>query len=221
MARLVDITTVLAGVSAVFIAGIVAMRTFDAPVPAEGRSAGTVEEWHRYAEDAHRIGRDDAAITVLEWGDYECPYCRSSASHLRNALTQGDIALVYRHLPLPGHPRAYSAAIAAECAGEQGRFWAYHDHLYTNDTWQRDRRTDAEVFESIAQSAEVEDPEAFRRCFETEAPAGKINSDIAAANELGIRSTPSFLVNGQKYIGAMDSVRLDIVLDVVDDGVSQ
>ncbi|MEX2376129.1 MAG: thioredoxin domain-containing protein [Dehalococcoidia bacterium] len=219
MGRLVDIATVLAALSAVLIAGIVTARQFNLGPPAEGRSVGFVENWRGYTETSHRLGPDDARITIVEWGDYECPFCRSSAPHLSRAARRNpDLAVVYRHLPLPGHMVAYPAAIAAECAGNQGRFWEYHDLLYSNDSWQSNQGRGTGAFEELAVLAGVQDLPVFLACIEEEAPAERISQDIAAASELALRSTPSFLVNGEKFIGAMDSTRLAIILDGIGDG---
>ena len=97
----------------------------------------TVTNWQRYADGGHRLGPETAAVTIIEFGDYQCPFCRASEPHLKaiRAKYGNDVALVYRHFPLPGHGSAFPAARGAECAGQQDRFWEFHELLYSTESW--------------------------------------------------------------------------------------
>lgn len=84
-----------------------------------------LRDWHPFAAGAYQKGSDQATITIIEFGDYECPYCRAAEPHLRVIPSKypGDVKLVYRHFPSSTHSRAEPAAVAAECAGDQDAFW--------------------------------------------------------------------------------------------------
>lgn len=204
LAKLADISTVLVGISALIAAGtLIGGKSSPAPAP----EPVTVSEWQQYAHDGHRWGPEDAPVTIVEFGDYECPFCKDAVPHLKKILDDyGDeVALVYRHLPLPGHSHAYAAALAAECAADQDVFWSFHDLLWSNDAWigAESRQT----FLELAALAGVEDEAAFRTCIDEEAKAASVHADEEAARELLFTGTPSFLVNGQRHIGVLDSTR--------------
>ena len=104
-----------------------------------------------------------------------------------------DVRFVYRHWPLTIHERAYPAARAAECAGEQGRFWQFHTLLYEDRIWIS--RGDDE-FVRMAEDVELPDLEHFRHCIQDHEPVRRIEADIVAVQELGGRGTPTVMVNG-------------------------
>lgn len=91
-----------------------------------------VEDWDEYLSGGHRIGPDNAAVTIVEFGDYECPFCRRLEPALRALLAEysEEVAIVYRHVPLTYHEHAYQAARLAECAAVQDRFPEAHTRLY-------------------------------------------------------------------------------------------
>lgn len=103
---------------------------------------------------------------------------------------EGQIALVYRHLPLTYHPRAYPAARAAVCAAKQNRFWDYHRALYASES------LDNEDFTRIAQNIGLPDLAGFERCISDTGPVPEIEKDIAAATAMDAAGTPTFVVNG-------------------------
>lgn len=129
----VDATTILVGVATIGMAGVVAWDRITAqaagPVVPQDRE---VEDWERFAAEGRRIGPADAKVTIVEWGDYECPFCRRLEPAIRGVLSEfpQSVALVYRHFPMPYHDHAYRAARLAECAGEIGRFDEAHGALY-------------------------------------------------------------------------------------------
>ena len=96
-----------------------------------------VDNWGELTSGGHRLGPADARVTIVEFGDYECPACRSAYPEIERALEKygQDVTLVYRHWPLEYHSLALPAAVAAECAAEQGVFWEYHDRLYSSRGW--------------------------------------------------------------------------------------
>jgi protein-disulfide isomerase len=147
--------------------------------------------------DRHCYGPVDAPITIVEYGDFECPYCAAAFPVLRELLdTAGDRArLVYRHFPVfSKHPFALTAALAAEASGEH--FWAMHDMLFTH----QDRLTDADLA-TYARAAGVEG-EVIGETAQLFRPA--IESDYAAALAEGVRGTPTLFVNGRLYTGRVE-----------------
>ena len=137
-------------------------------------------------------GRADASIVVVEFSDFDCPFCR------RHALTTfplidagyiqpGKVKYVFRHFPLRIHPGAIRAHEAAACAAEQGRFWEMHDALFRNPA-----RT-SETLVTLAERAHLS-VEQFVRCVEGEGAAARIGQDIAEGRAAGIRGTPAFFV---------------------------
>jgi len=152
-----------------------------------------VERWERFAVGDRRIGPTDAAVVVVVFGDYLCPFCRDLEPQLERvrALRSQDVALVYKHLPLTGiHPAAYRIARMVDCATEQGRFLEAHRYAYSiEEPWEADASR-------IAQLLGITADDAFVSCFEQEAPRGSIEQDLSDARELGIRKTPTLMLNG-------------------------
>jgi protein-disulfide isomerase len=144
-------------------------------------------------------GPDTAPVTIVEFTDYECPYCREHfLKTLPLLLAQyGDrVRYVVMNLPIPRlHPDAVGAAEAAECAADQGRFWEYHDRLFVAS------ELDRAALGSIAAQMHL-DSTAFATCVDTRATAERVAGHLAQARSLGITGTPTFLVNGRLFHGA-------------------
>lgn len=213
--RATDVATLAAGLAAVVVAGVVVYRAFiDAdPPPATPVGEITVTDWQRYADGGHRAGPETAPVTIIEFGDYQCPFCRAAETHLQAIRSRyGDeVALVYRHFPLPGHSSAFPAARAAECAGKQERFWEFHGLLYATESWIGD--TSRARLAELAERAGVDRVDEFLRCLDGSEGDDAVDADIAAARSLGITGTPTFLVNGQLHVGPLDSLRFFAVFD--------
>ncbi|MFL5959414.1 MAG: Na+/H+ antiporter NhaA [Gaiellaceae bacterium] len=155
-------------------------------------------------ERDHLRGPVDAPVTVLEYGDFECPYCGQAEPVLRELLRDfGDVAYVWRHLPLNDvHPNAQRAAEAAEAAAEQGVFWEMHDLLL--------ERQDALGYRDLIGYAEQLglDVERFDEDLRTRGGAGRIAQDVDSADLSGVSGTPTFFVNGLRHYGAYDIATL-------------
>ncbi|MXX55056.1 MAG: DsbA family protein [Gemmatimonadetes bacterium] len=214
--RMIDVATLGAGLAAVVVAGVLLVRTIG-PDPSSGGPEG-VSGWQRYAGVGHRLGPETAAVTIIEFGDYQCPYCRASEAHLEAIRREygNDVSLVYRHFPLSGHGSAYSAARAAECAGKQDRFWEFHELLYSTTRWIED--TSEGGLAGLAEQAGVVSVEQFTRCLADREIDDLVNADLAAGRELGIRGTPTFLVNGELHAGVLDSLRFKVLFDELGEG---
>jgi protein-disulfide isomerase len=162
-------------------------------------------------DDDPRLGPDNAAITIVEFSDYECPYCRKFHSEVFHQLMDDypdQIQFVYRDFPLTSiHPNAFDAAMAANCAGEQDVYWQYHDLLFGASLG-----LSAEAYTSYASQLDL-DTTAFKQCLNTKKYQDEIQSDYDFAAQLGIRSTPTFFINGIPIVGAQP---LEIFRSVID-----
>jgi predicted DsbA family dithiol-disulfide isomerase len=144
-------------------------------------------------------GPTDAPITIVEFSDFQCPFCSRAVPIVNELLSRhpDDIRLVYRHLPLESiHPRARDAAVASACAEDQDKFWAFHDGLFANPGQFGD-----EDFARVSTEAGL-DAEAFSACYAARTPEPRVDADIEAARAAGVTSTPAFLVNGILMKGA-------------------
>ncbi|MEP6953600.1 MAG: Na+/H+ antiporter NhaA [Solirubrobacteraceae bacterium] len=151
-------------------------------------------------EHDHIRGPQDAPVTLVEYGDFECPYCGQAEPAVRELLEDfGDVRYVWRHLPLNDvHPHAQLAAKAAEAAAEQGKFWEMHDELlHHQDTLEpRDLMGYAKALGL--------DLERFRDDVHAHATAGRVADDVDSADLSGVSGTPTFFVNGRRHHGAYD-----------------
>ena len=156
------------------------------------------------------IGPSDAPITIVEFSDYQCPYCRRWHDEVYQPLLAaypGKIKLVYRHLPLTSiHPDALSAAEAAMCAGEQDAYWLYHEMLFSGQS------LGSSTYTQYAQALSL-NMDAFNTCLTEQKYSTKIETDTNFAVDLGIRSTPTFFINGLAIVGAQP---LDVFKQVID-----
>jgi Na+/H+ antiporter NhaA len=151
-------------------------------------------------ERDHVRGPAAAPVTVVEYGDFECPYCGQAEPVVRELLADfGDVQYVWRHLPLTDvHPRAQAAAEASEAAAEQGRFWEMHDQLLTHQDALR-----ADDLMRYADELGL-DPERFVEDMRTHIGAGRIEEDVDSADLSGVSGTPTFFINGRRHYGAYD-----------------
>lgn len=144
-------------------------------------------------------GPADAPVVLIEFSDYQCPFCKRSEPTVLEILKKypTQVRLVYRHMPLDGlHPRARAAAIAAVCAENQGKFWEYHDALFAN----QQALADADLDKYATQVGL--DPAAFKTCRQDPASETRVNNDSMAARAAGLTGTPAFFVNGILVSGA-------------------
>lgn len=150
-----------------------------------------IEDWQQYSVGGSVLGAPDPAVTIVEWGDYQCPFCRTAESELRRVLeTYPDaVRLVYRHYPLQIHSAAMPAAHAALCADRAGRFGAYHKLLFDASS------LDSLSWSALAATAGVQDLEAFDTCVNDSSVTDQVHVDTLLASQLGIQGTPLFLVN--------------------------
>jgi protein-disulfide isomerase len=152
-------------------------------------------------ENDHRIGPATAPVTLVEYGDYQCPYCGAAYPVTKELLRilGDDLQLVYRHFPLSQiHPLAYDAALAAEAAGGQGRFWEMHEQLYAH----QDRLAPDDLL-SYARAVGV-DLDRFARDLAERTYEPKVRADFLSGVRSGVNGTPTFFVNGVRHNGNWD-----------------
>lgn len=164
--------------------------------------------------DRHVYGEPDAPVTVVEYGDLECPYCRAAAPVLRTLVetSDGQVRLVWRHFPLfEVHPHALTAALAAEAAATHGRFWAMHDRLFAH----QDRLTDADL-RGHARALGLDPDEVAGDGAQRYAPA--VEADYLAGLAVAVRATPTLLVGHQHLHGLVDLETLRSAVRAVPEG---
>jgi len=147
----------------------------------------------------HVQGNPDAPIELVEYGDFECPFCGQAYYSVKTvqAALGDDLRFVFRNFPLAqAHPHALAAAQAAEAAGLQGRFWEMHDVLFEH----QDMLDEANLLRFAA--ALGLDMERFARDFASPEVAAKIRADFLSGARSGVNGTPTFFVNGERYDGS-------------------
>jgi Na+/H+ antiporter NhaA len=153
----------------------------------------------------HVRGGEQAPVTLVEYGDYECPYCGQAEAVIRELLDSfGDeLRYVWRHLPLGDvHPNAQMAAEASEAAAEQGRFWEMHDTLLTH----QDELSAADLREDARRLGL--DLDRFWEAVRRRRHAARVEEDVAGADASGVAGTPTFFINGRRHHGAYDQQSL-------------
>jgi protein-disulfide isomerase len=162
-------------------------------------------------DDDPVLGPENAAITIIEFSDYECPYCRKWHAEVLEPLMAtypGQIRLVYRDFPLSSiHANAAPAAAAANCANEQGAYWEYNEKLFSMELG-----LSPTAYRQYASNLGL-DAQAFAECLESDRFLDEVQADFDYAAELGVRSTPTFFVNGIAVVGAQP---FDLFKDLID-----
>lgn len=157
------------------------------------------------SQEDHVEGPADAAVTLVEYGDYECPYCGEVEPWISDIRRQmgNQVRFVFRNLPLPQHPYAEIAAEAAEAAGAQGKFWQMHNLLY-----QHQRALEPQHLVQYAQQIGL-NVEEFTQALQNHTYRQRVQRDAESAMESGVQGTPTFFINGSQYQG--DLAEQDLV----------
>lgn len=167
-----------------------------------------VTDWAELTSHGRRIGPAAAALTVVGFGDFQCPACGAFERSWRafRAAHPGQVALIFRHWPLQYHNLAYPAARASECAAAANRFAEFHDMVY-----QKQDSLGLLSFTEFARRAGIADLEDFERCVADTTKVLRIADDIAAVRKLGGHGTPTVIVNGVMLGHVPDSARLESI----------
>ncbi len=158
----------------------------------------------------HAGGAGDARVTIVEFSDFECGHCAAFHQSLDEVLRREEgVRVIFRHFPLDSacnpklttrmHPQACLAAIAAECAGDQGRFWEYHNLLFENQ-----RQLDRQALIGFATRSGL-DTARFTACLGSARALARVERDAKQGTDLGVESTPTIFINGRMIKGALDS----------------
>jgi protein-disulfide isomerase len=154
-------------------------------------------------------GAPSAPVTIIEFSDFQCPFCRAAESSLKQVRDKygAQVKLVYMDFPLGFHPHAMDAARAARCAADQNKFWQFHDALFLDQ-----RKLDPDNLKQTAAKVGL-DSTKFNACFASERHDAGIRQDIAEGNSLGVTGTPTFFINGRQLVGAQPPPKFNEVID--------
>jgi protein-disulfide isomerase len=143
-------------------------------------------------------GEARAPVTIVEFADFQCPFCSRAGGTVRDVEQAfgKDVRIVWKHLPLGLHPNAMPAALAAEAAREQGKFWEMHDKLFANQ-----QALSGSAFEQYAKDLKL-DLKRFKATLQAPKTKERVEADLAAATAGGVAGTPTFVVNGEVVVGA-------------------
>ena len=172
--------------------------------PSRGAGAAPSVEYEAsnyYDESDPMLGDPNAPVTIVEFSDFECPFCARFYSQTYKLIKEdyidtGKANIVFRDFPLAFHPQAEPAAIAAECAHEQGKFWEFHDLIFENQA-----RLSPSAYLGWAEDLEL-DMDQFSDCVDSQKYKSEVAKDYNDGGRLGITGTPGFFVNGELITGA-------------------
>jgi protein-disulfide isomerase len=153
-------------------------------------------------------GPENAKVVLVEYADFECPYCQQVQPVLEKleAEYKGRMAFAYKDVPLPMHSHAQKAAEAAHCAGEQGKYWEYHDKLYLS------RQLEVTDLKEHARTLKLDGGQ-FDKCLDTGKYLNQVRTSLAEGQRLGIEGTPSFFMNGRFFSGGLTFDQLKAMVE--------
>ncbi len=157
----------------------------------------------------YTLGSASAPIEITEYSDFECPYCAAFATVQMPVIRQqliatGRVRWRFRDYPLPLHQYSRYAALAAQCAGEQGKFWEMHDQLFERHEWAQTGKNPRQLFRDFAKTIGL-DLDKYDACMDGQRYAGRIQASLQEGETLGVQGTPSFFVNGKRFDGRPSS----------------
>lgn len=165
------------------------------------------------------LGNKNAKVTVIEFADFQCPFCerlwKETLSQLKkDYIDTGKIKFAFRHYPLPFHQNAQKAAEASECANEQNKFWEYHDLLFENlKNWSPQNATDV-ITSFIAYATQLNlNTSQFTSCLNSDKYKQQVADDLTAGQKVGVQGTPATFINGQLVSGAQPYTSFKTIID--------
>lgn len=173
-------------------------RRKPAPPPVVAPVAAATDGFRGYT-----LGVESAPIEVTEYSDFECPFCASFATVQMPVIREqliaaGKLRWRYRDFPLPTHRYSRFAALVAQCAGEQGKFWEMHDQLFEHHQWAQTGNDPRSLFRDFARAVGL-DLDKYDACVDGQRYAGRIEASVQEGEAVGVRGTPSFYVNGRPF----------------------
>jgi protein-disulfide isomerase len=189
------------------------------PVPADPSAQATSQAKLLDAATSttrHFIGDANAPITIIEFADFQCPYCGQFQSQTwpqinEQYVKKGLVRFGYHQFAFLG-PESTWAAEASECAADQNAFWQYHDKLYAGQAGENQGAFNKDKLKQLAVDLKL-DAKAFDSCLDSGKYTAQVNADSQAAGSLGVTSTPSFVVNGQALSGALPFAQFQQVIE--------
>lgn len=162
--------------------------------------------------DDHVKGDKDAKVTIIEWSDFECPFCARFYTETLGQIDEqyiktGKVKLIYKDFPLSFHPQAQKAAESSECAADQEKFWEMHNLLFEKGV-----QGGVASFKQFAKDLGLNSAK-FDKCLDSGEKAGEVQKDMADGGKSGIQGTPGFLINGQLVSGAQPFTVFQQVID--------
>ena len=191
---------------ALFIGGIVMLARRSDPTVSQ-----TADPAILVREDAYRLGAENPQVTLVEFSDFQCPFC-AQAHPVVEAIVAAypdKVAFVFRHFPLLQHQYAVQAGEAAEAAGAQGKYWEMTALIFKNQTAWAESSDALPLFQQYAGELEL-DLEQFNQAMADHTFRTKVQQGVADGNVLGVNSTPSFFINGEKFSGSMNQLKTAI-----------
>jgi protein-disulfide isomerase len=154
-------------------------------------------------------GPKNAPVTIVEFSDFQCPYCKKAVPTLHEIEKQygSKVRVAFKHQPLPFHNNAKLAAIASVAAQEQGKFWEYHDKLFENQ-----QALDRASLERYAGELGL-NASKFKSALDSKKLEARVDADAAEAGRSGVQGTPTFFINGQQLVGAQPLERFKALID--------
>jgi protein-disulfide isomerase len=209
------VITVVLVACALTTTGVVVRREFFPPSSAIAQTYQKpvfIKEWRADLDKGVRMGSADASVQLMEFADFECPFCRSFRETLKTVRNRypTQVAVTFVHFPLPMHRFAMPAARVAECAGEQGQFPAMYDHLFdAQDSF------GLKSWSEFATEAGVPDGGAFEKCIERTDPILRVAEGQQLGKDLDVQGTPTLIVNGWKLGHPPSEQELDAMVKAV------
>ena len=163
-------------------------------------------------DDDPVLGNKNAPVTIVEFSDFQCPYCgrfytQTLPSIKKEYIDTGKVKIVYRDFPLSFHANAQPAAEATECADEQGKYWEYHDEIFKNQ-----QSLSSDLYLKLAEDLGL-DADKFKICIETNKYKEEVNADFNYGQNAGVSGTPTFFINGIKLVGAQPYEAFKQIID--------
>lgn len=183
-------------------AAVIIAATFLFSRPSQDLTSQLADSQRLVRQDSHQVATTSAQLSLVEFSDFQCPACGAAHPVVFQIIEdyQGELSYAFRHFPLPQHKNAQIAAEAAEAAGEQGMFFEMADRLLgSQDEWSESNKP-LDIFIGYAQELGL-DVDQFRQAVESHKFADKIRRDQNDGQALGVDSTPTFFINGQKVSG--------------------
>jgi protein-disulfide isomerase len=156
-------------------------------------------------------GNPNAKVTIIEYSDYECPFCKSFYDNaykeiVKKYVDSGQVRIAFKDYPLAFHPNAQSAAEASRCAAEQGKFWEMHDRMFENQ-----KALSVDNYKKWAGELGL-DTAKFNTCVDNKAYATAVVEDMEEAAKIGVQGTPMFIINGEVLVGAQPMAAFENVI---------